>query len=420
MGIKFAKLTMHDWRQFAHLDIDFHDQLTVITGSNGAGKSTVLRLLAQHFGWNTLLLATPEIGKSGSRTYSSGLWRHLFKKAEPQGTEIGLLTYSNGSSAKLRVPNVGGVQYNVTIENQQIVEGLNIGSHRPISGYQQINNIPTNALGAEQAFSSYFQESMNRYNNAYTQFSPTYRMKEALISMAMFGPGNSYVEKNDKILQVFEGFKDILTRVLPKSIGFTDISVRIPDVVLVTDSGEFVIDASSGGIMSLIDLAWQIYLYSKNKENFVVILDEPENHLHPSMQRSILSSLLKSFPSAQFIVATHSPFIVSSVKDSHVYVLRHGFSSEASGPVDIKNSVRTIRLDNANKAGTAGEILRDVLGVPVTMPDWAEEEVRIIANEFEVETLTAESIANLRKRLEESGLGEFYPDALKQIVGKYD
>ncbi|MFL1399228.1 AAA family ATPase, partial [Acinetobacter baumannii] len=62
--------------------------------------------------------------------------------------------------------------------------------------------------------------------------------------------------------------------------------------------------------MSIIDLAWQIFLYSHDKDEFVVTIDEPENHLHPSMQRSLLNDFVKAFPKAQFIVVTHSPFIV--------------------------------------------------------------------------------------------------------------
>src|ERR1700684_3254096 len=47
-----------------------------------------------------------------------------------------------------------------------------------------------------------------------------------------------------------------------------------------------------------------------------------ENHLHPSLQRSLFVKLVEAFPLTQFIIATHSPFIVSGLKDSNVYVLR--------------------------------------------------------------------------------------------------
>jgi energy-coupling factor transporter ATP-binding protein EcfA2 len=415
MSIKFARLSVHDWRQFSNVTIDFHPRLTIVTGANGAGKSTLLRLLAQHFGWHMPLLSTPRMSKSGAITYSTGLWEWLRSKSEPLGNVMGEIMYTNGSSSALRVQASGGVQLNVQIDAMQSVLGMNINSHRMLGGYQQINSIPTSALGAQQAYSLYSSEVMQRYQNSYTQFSPVYRMKEAIISMATFGPGNQYVQPNHAIAELFEGFKDVLRKVLPPSIGFKDISIRIPDVVLETESGDFVIDSSSGGIMSLIDLAWQIFLFSYDKDEYVVILDEPENHLHPTMQRSILGSLLSAFPGAQFVIATHSPFVVSSVKDSNVYVLGY---DKIPGENGQTRSVHSVKLDQVNKAGSASEILRDVLGVPVTLPEWAEIEIKEISSEFSITNLNGDSIAALRHRLDSAGLGEYYPDALKLVANQ--
>ena len=53
----------------------------------------------------------------------------------------------------------------------------------------------------------------------------------------------------------------------------------------------------------------------------VVFIDEIDAHLHVSLQRKILSFLEKSFPNIQFIVTTHSPFVVSSVDDAVIYDL---------------------------------------------------------------------------------------------------
>lgn len=232
--------------------------------------------------------------------------------------------------------------------------------------------------------------------------------------MAMFGPGNANVAPNPALRAAFDRFKSVLKEILPESIGYVDLVIRIPDVVLITKSGEFLMDAASGGLMSLIDLAWQIFLYSYNKEEFVVLLDEPENHLHPSMQRRIVGDLSRAFPLAQFVVVTHSPFVVSSVRESNVYVLRH-----ADGKSESASSMRTvssIRLDRANKAGTASEILRDVLGVPITLPEWAELDLREIANNYNANQLDASGIRQLRADLAQAGLGEYYPDALQAIV----
>lgn len=53
----------------------------------------------------------------------------------------------------------------------------------------------------------------------------------------------------------------------------------------------------------------------------VVLIDEPEMHLHLELQERILPALVAMFPHVQFIVATHSPVIVSSIDDALVFDL---------------------------------------------------------------------------------------------------
>jgi hypothetical protein len=241
-------------------------------------------------------------------------------------------------------------------------------------------------------------------------------MKEALIAMAVFGEGNRHSDGNPVVLKAFRGFVDVLRQLLPPTLGFEDLLIRSPEIVLRTRTGEWPLDAASGGVMTLIDLAWQIFMYAHDKDNFVVTLDEPENHLHPSMQRTLMSSLLAAFPRVQFIVATHSPFIVSSVRDSHVYVLRYVLTpagQAVASPLGGRDHwVESVRLAGFNKAGTAGDILRDVLGVPATMPEWVERDLDDVVARYKERPITTETLGALREELSERGLGELYPDAL--------
>ena len=415
--MKFKKLTLTDWRQFKQVEIEFHPRITIITGANGAGKSTILKILSQHFGWQYTLLSTPRLSIAGEKSFYSGMLNYVRKIKKPENVNIaGTLEYDNLALANLIIPENNSATYNVQIQNQQGLHGLHIQSHRQVQNYQAVANIPVNPITAEQAYNTYFSENMSRYQGGQPQFSGLYRMKEAIISMATFGAGNEYVQKNAKLEKLFLDFKAILSKVLPPSVGFIDISIRIPDVVIITETGEFLIDAASGGVMSLIDLAWQIFLYSHDKEEFVVTIDEPENHLHPSMQRSILRRLSIAFPNAQFIVATHSPFVVSSVKDSFVYVLKYE-QSEEDTEVQINRRIASILLNTNDKAATANEILREVLGVPVTLPEWAEEELDKITQNFNDNNINKETLKELRKQLDEVGLAEYYPEALKSIVG---
>lgn len=54
----------------------------------------------------------------------------------------------------------------------------------------------------------------------------------------------------------------------------------------------------------------------------VLLIDEAENHLHPKWQKTFLNSILDIFPNLQIIITTHSPFIVSSVENSKVFVCK--------------------------------------------------------------------------------------------------
>ncbi|GEO41883.1 hypothetical protein SAE02_60310 [Skermanella aerolata] len=239
--------------------------------------------------------------------------------------------------------------------------------------------------------------------------------------MAMFGEGNSQVQGNTEVLGAYHGFVEALRKMLPETLGFIDISIRPPEVVIITRSGEFLIDASSGGLMTLIDLTWRLHLFSLTCEFFVVTIDEPENHLHPTMQRSLMPQIMNAFPQAQFIIATHSPFMVSSVRDSNVYVLRyaeHGNVALGGEQIMPTQSSRVIseRLDTINKAGSASEILREVLGVRATIPQWVEEGLNIVVARYRQQPITQDTLKELRRELAKLGYGELYPDALATLT----
>ena len=60
----------------------------------------------------------------------------------------------------------------------------------------------------------------------------------------------------------------------------------------------------------------------------IVLIDEIELHLHISWQKKVLPFLIKVFPNLQFIVATHSPFVVSSIESAVVYDLEKNIQVE--------------------------------------------------------------------------------------------
>jgi hypothetical protein len=460
-SVQFDRLELEGWRQFKKVEIDFHPRLTVLTGANGSGKSSILGILSQHFGWPRSFLATPKRGDGAAEyRFLAGLWEgddadeddlSIWMRRNPTYQNlavVGKLKYTNGEVGIINVPTDGGsAQYNARIIPSQEVEGVFVTSNKPAQQYQQVDNIPTEPMLPALAVKEWIQLNIQRYAGGYVQHSPSYKMKQALISMAMFGPGNAFSPPVPEISAAFTGFIEVLRSILPESIGFKTLSIRTPDIVFVTDSGEWLIDEASGGISALIELAWQIFLFSNGRERFVALIDEPENHLHPSMQRRIIASLIRAFPQVQFVVATHSPFVVSSVKDSAVYVLHHeqlnrppensSINNEdgseiyrtalrnkiAAQPLEAgllapgtRRKVISQQLDLVTKAGTASEVLRDVLGVPVTTPEWALAEVDTVVSRFRTKPFSTDTLNELRAELERLGMTDRFPEALAGLA----
>ena len=147
-------------------------------------------------------------------------------------------------------------------------------------------------------------------------------------------------------------------------------------------------------------------MFADTSESFVAIIDEPENHLHPELQRTFLGNLIKAFPNVQFIIATHNPFMITAEKDSNVYVLNY----------DEGNKVSSYKLDYINRAGSSNAILREVLGIDSSMPIWAEKTLDEIIRKYSQIELTSDSLTSLRQELSEIGLDNYIPDTIARVV----
>lgn len=324
--------------------------------------------------------------------------------------KIGELQYSNRLKTDLTIPSGESPQYQITITSMHGIDGISIPSHRATYFYRQVTQIATTKRTKQQAYQLARDSSINFFYGSGGQTSNFY-IKETLLSWAIGGEGNKFIEADKELQQYFLGFQAILTNVLPKTLGFKEITIRNYEIVLVTNSGDFMLDAVSGGVSAIVDLAWQIYTFTNKGDEFMtVLIDEVENHLHPNMQRSILPDLLSAFPNTQFIVSTHSPLIVGSVKDSNVYAFRH--VKDEKGQMRVVNE----RLDLVNKAKSATEILNEVLGVPFTMPLWVENSLNEIIEKYSKEAITESSFDKMRAELKEIGLEDMMPDAMKQVI----
>lgn len=409
---RFARLVVEDWRQFRHVDLNLTSRLTILTGANGTGKTSLLNILGSHFDWAQQFLATPMRDKrTGRLRFSPGLrrlWDPSWK--QPHTTmSIGNLTYSDDRQAEIGVSATqDDIEYYVYVEPQAAVSGLYLTSHRIAAGYQQVQSIPAAFSSSQEILEQYLQEFRARFSSIYsrTSKSPMLLMKESLLAAAIYGQGNRSVIANAEAEDVWRGFQNTLTLLLPPSVRFRRLVADPPNIIMETATGSFPLDAVSGGLNALLELAWQVFLRSRERDSFTVCFDEPENHLHPSLQRSLMPSLLRAFPNVSFILATHSPFIVTSSQEANVYVLDY----------DDEGYVSAQYLDFTRKAASADETLRDVLGVPSTLPIWAEARFDSIVVRYLEREPTRKTLLDLRKELIEAGLGSELPEAVNLVT----
>ncbi len=85
----------------------------------------------------------------------------------------------------------------------------------------------------------------------------------------------------------------------------------------------------------------------------ILLIDEIENHLHPSWQRRVIPALLKYFPGLQIFATTHSPFVIAGLEAGQVHLL----SRDEDGTVNASTNEQDII------GWTADEILRTFMGV---------------------------------------------------------
>jgi predicted ATP-dependent endonuclease of OLD family len=124
----------------------------------------------------------------------------------------------------------------------------------------------------------------------------------------------------------------------------------------------------STGTKHLLLTALPLYKLKTNES--IILIDEPERSLYPDMQMDLMEYYQKLAPEAQFIVATHSPFIAASFEPEERFILyfdeegkvavRRGISPIGDDPNDmLKNDFNLESLMN-DKGVEAFERYRDL------------------------------------------------------------
>jgi predicted ATP-dependent endonuclease of OLD family len=140
------------------------------------------------------------------------------------------------------------------------------------------------------------------------------------------GDDNS-VELIDKWFNSFEG---ALREIFESSSVALQFNRQALNFVIVDGNKRYGFNTLSSGQSAILNIYAELLLRVDAAANGnmeiggVILIDEPENHLHASLQKKVLAFLVQSFPQFQFIVTTHSPFILTSLQDASILNLEDG------------------------------------------------------------------------------------------------
>lgn len=133
-----------------------------------------------------------------------------------------------------------------------------------------------------------------------------------------------------------KGWFDNLTNLLKKIYGNDKLELEFDRdhynfLISIPGREKFDFKTMSSGYAAVIDIVVDLMLRMEKQtgRNFkydmpgIVLIDEIETHLHLSLQKQIMKILTGIFPNIQFIVSTHSPFVLNSIDEVTIYDLEN-------------------------------------------------------------------------------------------------
>ncbi len=303
----------------------------ILTGKNGSGKSTILRALDKH------------IASSINDVYldeSISEAKNEIKKLTEKKLLLLGEALTKRSNLKKFVDEYGKL-------SPKFSDDFLLSNYKKESIYSYLlpyRNSKVNKVEIptkQDEFEKQLEQNTNSSDFFIKNFKQFLVNKKVNQAFAQLEKNKAQIESTDAFFHQIENifgqiFEDNDLKLVFEKDAY-EFLIKLSDGREVTF--DILPDGFSAFLSILMDLFTRLDLIRKAVGDFtynpcgIVLIDEPETHLHLSLQYQVLPILTTLFPNIQFIVATHSPAVISSILNVTVFDLtsKETLSDEAVG-----------------------------------------------------------------------------------------
>lgn len=349
--MEIQSLELTNFRGIAHANMTLDGKSAVIYGINGMGKSTILQACSVLFFRILSMLTASDLGsdskvkiedsdiKIGAQAARISMQLNIdhtvysyFRSAEQNGRRI-----HSGMDAKRIVDQFRKLyvgQY-MSLEEEETDESDRERESTRVLVFNESNMPIYASYGVNRYVANRRNKVLEKDINLAGKLEALRDVFDPTINFQLFFEwfrGRQEYENSKRVEK--ETFKDAQLSAVREAIlkimdnDFSDIKIKIDNedaqMVAVKHHTELSIAQLSEGEKCVLamtgDLARKLAIANPGRENplegeGVVLIDEVDLHLHPSWQGRMMPLLFRTFPNIQFIVTTHSPKVLSEIKD---------------------------------------------------------------------------------------------------------
>ncbi len=334
--MKMHRINIKNFKKFEEVTVEFHPDINIFTGVNNCGKTTLLEAIAL---WHECFIK-------------------LIKQAEKSDKKLNLTQgdYRLGNQSKnyydfneivsVRSPNYEDLFYNLDIsqnvyiqvdflhEKEKIaigfylcsVSGNNYEVHvnQSILDYKVFNQIfqhfpcPISSIYASPVAHLLFDEEFER--DAVIKYKIQRRKSIEVIRNRLhkiknedrveFQKNLSYILNNNQYNVSYKEFGDYNH----------DISINIK--IKLSDRDAYKdISLLGSGTLQIIEILLSVY--EKKTDLNLILLDEPDSHIHRDIQKRLLNFLVKHTEKTQIFITTHNESLIRSANPNHIFHLEN-------------------------------------------------------------------------------------------------